>query len=186
LKGHLIIESALDNILDLIFFHPEHLNEARLTFSQKVHLARGYALRKNANPLWTLILELNSLRNEIAHRLSRERRQQKVARIREICRTEMDPDTYRWIEGSPDELAVNMACAECLGFLGAFERDTRALKEHINALDVMLNPERERMPGFRHDVASPVRSPRQQSSTSEKAAHRSSRRVSHSRSRKPR
>src|SRR5690348_1381835 len=69
LKGHLVIEGALDNILTLMLFHAEHLRDARLSFVQKVHVTRGYALRKNTNSIWYLILEINSLRNNIAHRL---------------------------------------------------------------------------------------------------------------------
>jgi hypothetical protein len=124
LKGHLIIEAALDNILAIILFHPEHLREARLTFNQKVHIARCYALRKNTNPVWNVILEINSLRNEIAHRLEGEKRRAKIARLREICRAEMDPAIDQVIDGATDEVVVTMSSAMCLGFLADFEHDT--------------------------------------------------------------
>src|ERR1700694_1634976 len=78
LKGHLIVESALDNILSVLFFYPEHLREARLGFVQKVHIVRAFALRKNKAPIWPIILAVNELRNEITHNLAGERRKKKT------------------------------------------------------------------------------------------------------------
>jgi hypothetical protein len=69
LNGHLIVESAIDNIIALMLFHPEHIQKARLEFGQKVQLARGYALRKNKDGIWGLIPTIGEVRNEVAHNL---------------------------------------------------------------------------------------------------------------------
>jgi hypothetical protein len=74
LKGHLIIEGVLDNILELVFFHPEHLANARLSFNQKVNLARAYCLRKNQLSMWRLVTMINTIRNQIAHSLHHPKR----------------------------------------------------------------------------------------------------------------
>jgi hypothetical protein len=129
----------------VIVFHSEHLRDARLSFAQKVHVARSYALRKNSNSIWNLILEINSLRNEIAHRLEAERRRTKMLRLRELCRAKMTEELYRGIDAAGDEAVVTTAYAMCLGFLADFEHDTRALRGYIDALDTVRNPERERM-----------------------------------------
>jgi len=57
LKGHLIIEAALDNIISIIFFHPQHVLNGRFTFLHKVQLARAYGLRKDTNTIWNLIYQ---------------------------------------------------------------------------------------------------------------------------------
>jgi hypothetical protein len=41
LKGHLLIEEALDGIISNFVFHSERIGEARLSFAQKVNLARS-------------------------------------------------------------------------------------------------------------------------------------------------
>src|SRR5260370_11822815 len=51
LKGHLIIEGAVDNIITLMFFHPELVLKARLGFSQKMEIVRAYALQQNESIL---------------------------------------------------------------------------------------------------------------------------------------
>ena len=45
LKGHLIIESILDEIISNIFFQPEYVHEMELEFKQKIQLVRAYATR---------------------------------------------------------------------------------------------------------------------------------------------
>src|SRR5262245_11506894 len=82
LKGHLVIEQALDNILATMFFHPEHIALGRFTFAQKVNIARAFCLRKDKLSPWQQILALNSLRNEIAHNLESEERTKKMDRVR--------------------------------------------------------------------------------------------------------
>jgi len=69
LKGHLLLEEALSAIIDQYVFHREHLTQARLTFAQKILLARSLCLRKNMLGEWELIAAINALRNDLAHRL---------------------------------------------------------------------------------------------------------------------
>jgi transcriptional regulator with XRE-family HTH domain len=46
LKSHLIMESAIDNVIRLIFLHPNIIFDARMNFFQKVKIVRAYALRE--------------------------------------------------------------------------------------------------------------------------------------------
>jgi hypothetical protein len=86
LKGHLLIEGIIDNILEVIFFHPEQLQSARLTFLQKVALARAYALRKNKDRTWDLVLAINEasicLRRFVAGDQETGNRRQRNSRVR--------------------------------------------------------------------------------------------------------
>ena len=76
LNSHLEVEGHLDEFVDRIFFHPEHLEDARLSFPQKVHIARSYTTDSNNAAEWRVMLALHAMRNKIAHR-----RRNKVLKI---------------------------------------------------------------------------------------------------------
>ncbi len=144
-SGHLIIESALDNVLDLIFFHTEHVREARLSFNQKTQLARALALRKNKLEPWTLISSINAVRNEISHNLAGEKRTKRMDQLRRLYLGGAEEKLRKHLKDADNEVIAYFACLECVGFLGTLEHDTRALREHMDALDAVLNPEAERV-----------------------------------------
>lgn len=60
LKSHLIIASAIDNIIRLIFFHPVLVLDARMGFFVKVQLIRAYALHEKDIRSGSLYLRLMS------------------------------------------------------------------------------------------------------------------------------
>jgi hypothetical protein len=51
LKGHLVLEERLDAIFEKFVFNPDHLETARLTFAQKLAIARSISLDQDKNPL---------------------------------------------------------------------------------------------------------------------------------------
>src|SRR5687767_14766676 len=65
LKGHLLIEETLTEIIEQYIFHREHIAKARLSFAHKMHLAQGLCLRKNTLGEWELIAAINALRNDL-------------------------------------------------------------------------------------------------------------------------
>lgn len=67
LNAHWEVEGHLDQFLERIFLHPEVIEEGRLQFFAKVHIARAYT-PDHSRPEWPLMLALNTLRNQIAHR----------------------------------------------------------------------------------------------------------------------
>jgi hypothetical protein len=69
LKSHLIMESAIDNIIRLIFFWPDIILDARMNFFQKVEIVRAYSLREDEMSIWKLMHAIAELRNEVAHNL---------------------------------------------------------------------------------------------------------------------
>ena len=74
LKSHLIMESAIDNVIRLIFFHPDIILDARINFFQKVEIVRAYALREDEMSIWKLMHAIAELRNEVAHNLEPKKR----------------------------------------------------------------------------------------------------------------
>lgn len=152
LKGHLIIEAAIDNIIANIFFHPDHLFKGRFAFMQKVQIARSYALRKDENTIWKLILSVNEVRNEVAHNLAGDKRDKKLKLLRRLfiseatveMRTNLEKD-FGKLENLSDEQVVTFSCAMCTGFLGKYEDDIIALRGMIDGLDIILNPDQIRV-----------------------------------------
>lgn len=146
LKGHLYIERMLDNVIALIFYHPEHIFENRFSFSQKVQIARAYALRKDKLTPWTLIGAINSLRNEIAHKSDDESRKKRFEKLRSTYFSDASPEVRAKIEGGSEAMVVRSACASCVGFLGIFENDLEALRNALDVMDAATHPDSERVP----------------------------------------
>jgi len=153
LKGHLIIEAALDNILSTIFFHAEHVFRGRFTFMQKVQMARAFGLRKDKNTIWNVILSINEVRNEVAHNLAGDKRETKLKQLRRLFLMEMTEEMRGTLEKGgikltdlSSEVVVAHSCTLCTGFLGAYEDDISALRRIIDSLDHGLNPNQDRVP----------------------------------------
>jgi hypothetical protein len=68
LNSHLEVEGDLDRFLGEMFFHPEYLEDARISFAQKVQIAPAYTPEDHDRPEWHVMLVLNKIRNDIAHR----------------------------------------------------------------------------------------------------------------------
>jgi hypothetical protein len=84
LKGHLLIEIHLGLLAEEVFPHLEYLDKARLTFFQLAHVVRASVPERSDDLCWELILKLNSLRNDLAHRLRSPARQSKVAELLDL------------------------------------------------------------------------------------------------------
>jgi hypothetical protein len=74
LKGHLLLEQSLYQLVSAKCAHPEYLGKAQLRFYQLVNVAR--ALYPFASPVdekdrlfWDVLEAFNTLRNQLAHRL---------------------------------------------------------------------------------------------------------------------
>jgi hypothetical protein len=141
LKGHLLLEEVLAEIIDNHVFHREDAASARLSFAQKVHIARAVCLRKNKLGEWELVDAINSLRNDLAHRLTSPEREKKLQRVktiyfREAAGFERIPE----IKAQPDHDIVLAACAHCYGFLSACADDLKQLRGMVHAIDREMNP----------------------------------------------
>jgi len=144
LKGHLVIESVLDNIIGLMLFHPEYMADVRLGFNQKVKLARSICLRKNEHRAWTVLIALNAVRNEVAHNLKGEKRKIKLERLKRIFLDGLDPAIGEDVENGPEHLIGALACAECINFLTWCEDEIKVLRGHIDVMEAKLNLDQER------------------------------------------
>lgn len=146
MSGHLIIENALDNIIDLLLFHPEYLRTARLTFYQKLQIARGLALRKNNLTPWGLISAINEVRNAIAHNLTGNKRTRNFAQLRRIYLADSKSEFQERLKDAEDDVIGYFACLEAVGFLGTLEHDLKALRGYIDGIDAVMQEVKKAQP----------------------------------------
>jgi hypothetical protein len=133
LKSHLIVERAIDNIIGLIFFHPDLVLDARISFFVKVQMVRAYALHESEMTIWKLVLAISELRNEIAHNLEGKKREKRLAAVRNPYLAEA-PDFAEAHKNYPDPLIIILASSLCTGFLGEMEKDITTLRKCVDAL----------------------------------------------------
>jgi len=72
LKGHLLIEEQLQSFIDSIVANPKHLIEARLTFYQRLAIAKALHTdhdRFGYGWVWEAVQSLNVLRNQLVHKV---------------------------------------------------------------------------------------------------------------------
>ncbi len=139
LKGHLVLEQVLVRIIGKFVHHSQHVPD-RLQFAQRVGLARSMSLDEADNSMWDLLLAVNTLRNKLAHSLESAERQKAYDRLKEVYVAEVGDARIAGDE-EPHHLAL-YALAHCLGFLGSFESEVERFKEHVDAMDRIVNPHR--------------------------------------------
>ena len=143
LKGHLLLEEAIEKIISTFVFHPEQLADGRLTFVQRVAIARSMSLDEHENTMWDLILAINALRNDLAHSLDSPKRSNTLARVRELYFRECaDIPNIQRDRLREDQHIMALAIALSFGFLGGFQNEVDRFKEWVSMLDHMVNRHR--------------------------------------------
>lgn len=117
LKGHIVIEQKLNEIIRYIFFHPDYVLNARLRFEQKLEMVRAYSVNAHDHLDWSFLRKFNELRNIIAHEPPGERRTQKMAAIHTLFLDLTIPDQRLKYKNSTQETFALSVCMRCAGFL---------------------------------------------------------------------
>ena len=78
LKGHLLIEELLDEIIWAHCKSPESLRDVEIRFPAKVKLVLALTGRHELSKIWGLCERLNSLRNSLAHKLEHPSAQKRL------------------------------------------------------------------------------------------------------------
>lgn len=139
LKGHLVLEEKLAAIIGKFVFHGEVLENARLTFAQKMSVARSLSLDEHNNTVWGLIEKLNKLRNILAHSLGGASRQDAMNALKSAYSAEHNLEAW---EKNDESLLIFSVVAYSLGFLDGFEQEVERFKKWVQTIDVAVNPHR--------------------------------------------
>ena len=139
LKGHLLIEESLNNIIENFIYHPDKLKNANLSFYQKIHIAKSMSIAQENNTMWQLIEKLNSLRNDFAHNLTSDKRNHKIQDIRKLYEDEVKGSAFEndWYS---NDLAtfISLIVSFCLGFLTSFEVEVEKKRSLMKILNRAL------------------------------------------------
>jgi hypothetical protein len=121
IKGHLLIEERLSQILDLSLGRPEVVSKARFTFVQKLRIVQAMSFLDPNDDMWEVALTLNRLRNEMAHRLDSPKIDTIMADIYRLM--QFDPPTPDKTAPEVDAIKIeSLAIAVIMahGFLGPY------------------------------------------------------------------
>lgn len=69
LRGHLLVEELLDELIAVNLRDTSVIKEARLSFYQKLCIVQGFIGKRGNSDILKPIYALNRLRNEVGHRL---------------------------------------------------------------------------------------------------------------------
>jgi len=144
LKGHLIIEEALNEIIGTFVFHSEQLDKVRISFAQKVAIARAMSLDEHENEMWQLILAVNSLRNELAHSLNSPKRQKKTKALIDLQKKLRGQTTAPDGSEVPEHVILSFVVAFSLGFLSGFIEEVRRFRAWLDEMEKIINPHRHK------------------------------------------
>jgi hypothetical protein len=84
LKGHLLVEEALDDIIAIGCFQPEHLEKLEIPFRVKPALARALFGHILWPGIWPLVEALNTIRNVLAHNLDSPKLKDRTIRFLKV------------------------------------------------------------------------------------------------------
>jgi hypothetical protein len=146
LNGHLQIEAQLDEVLKAIFFHPDQMLDARLSFAQKMQVARAHAMRHVDDLQWDIIHTFNRLRNEIAHGGENKKRSARIEELRKLLLAGGKDEFREQVRRSNQAHVVVRGALVSTGYLLHYKDGLISLRRHIDELDARLNPEKERIP----------------------------------------
>ena len=93
-----------------------YLDEAQLTFYQKVCITRAYAPTSHDRYEWGMMIFINTMRNKIAHRSRHKNLQFNVSQLRKTMR-ETSENLNAELASVSDKEVLVYAAAVCSGFL---------------------------------------------------------------------
>ena len=97
LKGHLIIEEILYNLLLEHCGRPKHLEKAKLRFSQLMWVLRSVVKPPIIDMVWETISIINSLRNKLSHNLEPKDLSKYISSLKKLTVNNMKikPEGYK-------------------------------------------------------------------------------------------
>jgi hypothetical protein len=134
IKGHVVMEEALDSFLEAALPNPEQLEQLRPQFRVKGYLALSLALGADKDEVWPLFWAVTELRNKIAHKIDSNEIDPKMKYVRTVYTRFLSPQEQTRAEKLKDSEIAMEACQYCAGFLATIADDARArraiIKQH--------------------------------------------------------
>ena len=112
LKGHLLVEERLNEILTDYIPYPNDLSGANLRYFHIAHFCKSLFYMSQDDWIWEAIFSLNALRNDLAHKLESKKREQLIENFLLPLET-----TYQRLGHEPDSGSVSSRLIGKLCFL---------------------------------------------------------------------
>jgi hypothetical protein len=132
LKGHLVIEQAMDEFLAISLFHPDQLRGTKFNFNNKAQLCRSMSLGQEKDSLWDVLRAANRLRNQVAHSLDTAKVQTKMDELRKIFLATLTPRQAEDLRSQADDFVAQSACVICAGFLATLKSDAESRRQVLD------------------------------------------------------
>ncbi len=132
IRGHLILEQAMDEFLGASLFHPEHVQQSRFQFLHKAQMCKSLSLNQNDDDILALVWDGNELRNKVAHSLSPDDIKKKMDRVRRVYLEILTPDQRKSVENDSDDRIAEAAFFLCAGFLATLQDDAKSRRKLID------------------------------------------------------
>ena len=134
LKCHLLIEEQFDSITANSVANPSRLSDMRLSFSEKLKIARSMAILADRSRFWEIAEKFNRLRNAVAHRLDPAIRQTAMKAVLEVARAEAlenERDELDEEKGEGHQLVI--VGAMCFSFFRSVADDSKKWRDFMNS-----------------------------------------------------
>jgi hypothetical protein len=129
LKAHLILEQYLTRLISRYCRLPKYLEAARLTFWQRIQLAKAFVFFPVPGEIWRALELLNSIRNDVAHNLSPRKLAGHIAEARGLPACAARNNAQRQVLKS-DAGVIKLLLAYCSGYLEPVDLLISAMEEH--------------------------------------------------------
>jgi hypothetical protein len=93
LKGHLLIEEKLQDLIDSKVPYPQALKDARLTTYQVICITKSLFSHKTELWLWDFLFKFNKLRNDIAHKIEPQSIRDRMKDLADSIKRTVYPET---------------------------------------------------------------------------------------------
>ena len=92
IRGHLLIEQRLRELINAKIRNVDALIEARLTFNQLLCIAKAFYWERDSERLWEGITKLNNIRNSLSHKATIENYERDVAAFLSLIEGDDNPN----------------------------------------------------------------------------------------------
>jgi hypothetical protein len=123
IKGHLLIEGYLDNILTASYVTRSKLGKLSLSFNQKLLIANSLCKKSSEDAVWEYIKEINNIRNNIAHNFWSPKRETLVDKALLTHLSLLDEQLSEKTKKLTVEGQIRSSFFIVIGFLDAFLND---------------------------------------------------------------
>jgi hypothetical protein len=128
LKGHLLIEEQLRDIIEAAVQDHRYVEKARLSFIQRLNIARAIAGHFNNSVVWEATVQLNAIRNRLAHKAEASLAPDLLSEFFSICESDTKFDAATQVE-SP-EAKLNLCLIQIWTIFDALHDVVRVCRLH--------------------------------------------------------